>query len=244
MPTEYLGITPLTQGQTNKELTVNNADQRIEHATQRHLSVDFTSGDVALTDDQWTTNFLFSSANLGANQTLTVPTELSGQSANSSQRFFAVYNTDATFTIEVAQDGAGLKVNIRPGELAQLVADGTNIRRADATPFDVGSHFPSVPGNSEVLMRFVFTRSVLFPQDLVGSQARALVAATSQTDVDVRKNGSSVGTIRWAASGTVASFIFSTDQTFNAGDYMQVIGPGTADATLADLMWTLAGVRL
>jgi hypothetical protein len=45
--------------------------------------------------------------------------------------------------------------------------------------------------------------------DLAGSQAVASVAATAQTDFDIRKNEVSVGTMSFAAGGTVA--------TFNAG---------------------------
>lgn len=241
--TQYLARTPLVTGQTNKELSVNSADDALEFATQRALAVDMSSGNVALTEAQWTRNFLFICTGQTATRTLSVPTAITGHSANTAERFFAVRNADASDIVTVEQDAGGLKVDLLPGEETTLVANGTDVRRVGQQTFDIGSFFPGVPGNSEPLLRFVFTRKVTFPSGLVNSQGLALVAATAQTDVDIRKNNSSVGTMRWAISGTVASFIMASATSFDPGDEIRLIGPGTADATLADLFFTLAATR-
>lgn len=85
---------------------------------------------------------------------------------------------------------------------------------------------------------------------IAGSSGKGLVAATAQTDIDVRKNaataagGSSVGTIRWAAAGTVPSFIAASGFTLTGGtDYLTFWGPATPDATLADFGATLYFTR-
>jgi hypothetical protein len=68
-----------------------------------------------------------------------------------------------------------------------------------------------------------------------------LTAATAQTDFDIQVKGVSKGTMRFAAAGTTASFIFAADVAVVASDEIEIIAPASADATLADLVWTLKG---
>lgn len=140
-------------------------------------------------------------------------------------------------------------------DLADVVftglAQGDIIRRNGSSqwvnekpPYDVGIPRTSgAPGSNEVLLDFVFPRTCVLPASMTDSVAEAGVAATAQTDLDVQKNGASVATIRFAASGTVASFINAGADTFSAGDNLRVVAPGTPDATLADLVFTLAFTR-
>jgi uncharacterized protein DUF2793 len=110
-------------------------------------------------------------------------------------------------------------------------------------PYDTGSMYNGAPTASLILLHHVVARTVIFPASLTGSQGKAGTAATAQTDFDIQKNGSSVGTMRFAAAGTSASFIMASQQTFAAGDILKVIAPATPDATLADITFTLAGTR-
>jgi hypothetical protein len=109
--------------------------------------------------------------------------------------------------------------------------------------YDVGSFIETAPTASQVVLRHVFARSVVFAAGLAPSQGKAEVAATAQTDFDIQKAGSSVGTMRFAASGTSASFIMASQQTFAAGDILKVVAPATPDATLANITFTLTGTR-
>jgi hypothetical protein len=88
---------------------------------------------------------------------------------------------------------------------------------------------------------YVAALAFTLPVGLVGSQAVAKVAATAQTDVDVRVNGTSKGTIRWAAAATVATFVWATAVAIAIGDRVELVAPTPADATLADPAWTLRG---
>lgn len=115
-----------------------------------------------------------------------------------------------------------------------IVLDGT---------YDVGGFYPGVPTASAIVTQYPFPRTVEFPSSLTGSQGKAGTAATAQTDFDVQKNGSSVGTMRFAASATSATFIMSSATTFSAGDILKVVAPGTPDATLANISFALAGVK-
>lgn len=114
---------------------------------------------------------------------------------------------------------------------------------AAAQPFDLTAFYPGVPTSSAIITRVPVARVITFPASLTGSVATARVAATAQTDFDVQKNGSSVGTIRFAAAGTSATFIAASQIVTAAGDLVSIIAPATADATLADIGFVLTGTR-
>ena len=99
----------------------------------------------------------------------------------------------------------------------------------------------ATPGASEVLLRTVVARRARLKVDLAGSQGIAGVAAIAQTDFDVRHDGASVGTIRFAASESIAAFIAASETILEPGDLFEVIAPASPDATFADLAITLAG---
>jgi hypothetical protein len=128
-------------------------------------------------------------------------------------------------------------------------ADATPTMRAltqadlPAQPFDITAFYPGVPTASAIVTRVPVARAVTFPASLTGSVGKASVAATAQTDFDVQKNGTSVGTIRFAAAATSATFIAASAVTLAAGDVISIVAPGTVDATLANVGIVLAGVR-
>ncbi len=126
-------------------------------------------------------------------------------------------------------------------ETRHLMYDSANW--IGAQPYDVGASKAGLPDSSEVLVRYPFPRKVIFPSGLTGSQGVAVTAATAETDFDIQKNDVSVGTMRWAISGTVATFIMASVTTFDVGDKLTIIAPGTQDATLADIGFALTGVR-
>ena len=81
------------------------------------------------------------------------------------------------------------------------------------------------------------------PQNLTNSQFKAGTAATAEAVFDIQKNGSSIGSATFAASGTSASFTFSSDRDFAVGDYLDIIAPSSQDSTLADISFSLKGSR-
>ncbi len=111
---------------------------------------------------------------------------------------------------------------------------------AAQSPYDIGIYFDGAPGADEVLYRLLVNRGLALPINLTNSVADAAVAATAQTDVDIRKNGVSVGTVRWAAAATAATFIFASEVTFVSGDTLELVAPTTPDTTLASISITLA----
>jgi Iap family predicted aminopeptidase len=57
----------------------------------------------------------------------------------------------------------------------------------------------------------------------------------------LKRNGTSIGTITFAASGTTGTFSFASSVTWAAGDLFEMDGPATADTTLANINIDLAG---
>lgn len=113
------------------------------------------------------------------------------------------------------------------------------------TPFDAVMFFPGAPTASAIVAQIVAARPLLFPGNLSGSVGYGKTAATASTVFDVKKNGSSVGSITFAASGTVPTFSTTASAAIAlaSGDRLEVIAPATPDATLANISFTLAGTR-
>lgn len=121
-----------------------------------------------------------------------------------------------------------------PAFRALVAADVPVIR------YDIATFYPGVPGSSQLVMRWQAPRAVTIPSGATNSQASAGTAATGSTTFTIKKNGTSVGTIAWSASGTAGTFTVSSTVSLAAGDVLTITGPATADATLADIAITLA----
>jgi hypothetical protein len=145
---------------------------------------------------------------------------------------------------------AGTGVVVTQGASALVICDGTDVLTqsiegvaAGATePFVVGAWKNGAPAINERVLGFVIPGGLTNLEIAAGatnSNAEAETAATAQTDFDLQKNGSSIGTIRWAAAGTVATFVSVSLTTFAQGDTIEIQAPATADATLANLYFTL-----
>jgi hypothetical protein len=107
---------------------------------------------------------------------------------------------------------------------------------------DIASAVSGIVLSSQVVLRFVAPRAITLADDFAESLADADVAATAETVLTVAVNGSSVGTITIAASGTSGTFATTGGAvSLVAGDVVTVTGPATADATLAGLAITFAG---
>jgi hypothetical protein len=108
--------------------------------------------------------------------------------------------------------------------------------------YDIGLFYSGAPQSSAVLMRFVTPRAFTLPTNLPGSSAQSGINATTTTVFNIRKNGSTVGTMTFIVNNASASFTLSTSVSFIAGDMLEVIAPVVADATLADISMTLVPV--
>lgn len=109
-------------------------------------------------------------------------------------------------------------------------------------PYDLACQVVGVPDASAVVLRFIAVRA--FTLSASGQRGTAGVAATAQTDFIVAVNGVTKATLRFAASGVTISVVGGTAATIAAGDIITITAPGSADATLANIGFTLTGVLL
>lgn len=92
--------------------------------------------------------------------------------------------------------------------------------------------------------QLVFSRTVDLYRNLKGSYFKALTAATADSTFDVRKNGTSIGSITFGAGNTDGVATFPDAVRFKAGDLLQIYSPATPDATLANISFTFVGQRV
>lgn len=236
-----LNLPQIAAAQAQKHQTSNDADNYLDIALTETLAVNLAAGNVTLTSAQFREAVYFNCTGHSVARELIT---------GAIKRPFIVRNGGTgTLTVRGGTGSPLGSVTLAVGEAALIYNTGTGLvlvalsAAASAPPYDIGASYVGVPTASAVLMRYPFPRQVIFPSGLTNSRGVAAVAATAQTDFDIKKNNSSVGTMRFAASATTATFIMASQTTFAAGDYITVVAPGTPDATLADIGFGLAGTR-
>ncbi|MBI2233443.1 MAG: hypothetical protein HYU57_00190 [Micavibrio aeruginosavorus] len=122
-----------------------------------------------------------------------------------------------------------------------------NIGGSSSGVYDIAAFMPGTPNNSSII-RIVIPRAVQLPVNLTNSQCVAKTAASASTTVTLNKiSGASttaIGTAVWAAASKTCTFTFSAAISFAAGDLVEYVFPAAADAALADIAITLAGIKL
>ncbi|MGI9501544.1 MAG: hypothetical protein ACR2RE_00630, partial [Geminicoccaceae bacterium] len=108
-------------------------------------------------------------------------------------------------------------------------------------PYDFSWSKEGQLGASEVVFRQVLARRVRLEAEFAGSVGVAGTAATADADFDVQRNGSTIGTIRFGAASTSATFIAATSVTLERGNELTVIAPASADVSLADPAVSVSG---
>ena len=243
MASANLGIVPVTQNQNNKEITINNADLAVELATQLTLPVDMSGGDVTLTNTAYTRNFIFKCSGQLANQNLVVPLALTV--GNPCQRVFAVLNKSVTYNV-VVTGLSGLTVTLTPGGGAMIYSDGTDLNvlfnfTTGGSPVDLGGLWRGVLTNACIVLAYKFARNVTVAVNAALSQASCLTNPTATATLLIKKNGATIGTLVFSTGG-VPTWTLAGGASFVPGDELTIIGPASADATLADVDVTV-GLR-
>jgi hypothetical protein len=226
--------------------TFEELDGRLEAAEGASTSihpVTITVSDVTLTTAEGMNHAIFNcTGTLTGNRNLIVP--------NFEKPYIILNNTAGAFTLTV-KTSAGTGIVVTQGSGALLYCDATNVETAvqaapSTQPYVLGSWKNGSPTATERVLGHVFPSGVsgiTLAASATGSNAEAETAATAQTDFDLHKNGSSIGTIRFAALGTVATFVSISETTFTGGDLLEILAPGTPDSTLAELYFTLYFTR-
>jgi hypothetical protein len=115
---------------------------------------------------------------------------------------------------------------------------------APAQPNDLHVFVGGQMNDAQLILFYQSTRRWQLPVDLIGSLFDAQSAADDATIIDLQKNGLSIGTLSWGIGQFVPIIDFTAAITFEIGDTFSIIGPATADATLADISFDLLGTRI
>lgn len=132
-------------------------------------------------------------------------------------------------------------------------ADGIGSDGADGDAGPTGATGPTVydiigywrnrlPADDTLIHRIEMVRQLTLPQDLVGSLASCEIAPTGNVSCTLLINGGVVGSMDFAASATVGTFVFPAPITLMASDLWEVSPPTPRDDTFADLSWTIVGL--
>jgi hypothetical protein len=239
MSSPNLAITHVAAAQNQKEVTINDAVDALDAATQGLLSVDFTAGNVTLSDAQFRGASVFRAAGVSVARDLTVP---------AIKRMFAVDNGAGSSTLTIKRGSNAIALDAGTAVLAYtdgttngLVALSASAGAAEAKTYLLSGAAAGVPASSARVFHHLAGMAFDLPAGLTGSAALAKTAATAQTDFDIQIGGVSAGTMRFAAAATTASFIFASPAAVTAGAEIEILAPATADATLADITWTIKG---
>lgn len=128
---------------------------------------------------------------------------------------------------------AGKFVKVNTAETALEFSDPINVA-------EISFFIRGTIANNEIVFSYIPTKDLTFPINLAGSKAVSDVAATGSTVFNVKKNGTNVGTLTWAASGTTATLAMASATTFTAlTDKLTIVAPASMDATLSSITGTL-----
>lgn len=234
-----LQLEQVAPNQNQKEATINDQAGQLDAAITEILDVDFSGGDVTLTTEEFRRHFEFRCDGQSASRDLNLP--------DVKRAIFSVVNIDGSFPIVVTKGAT--TVSVGAGERALFSTDGTTDdltqiggNAATTKSYNAGFFFSGLPGAGARVGGHIIAEpgGITIPVNADESQAEAEVASTGSAVFDIQKNGASVGSFTFASSAT-ATFTMASPVTLAQGDRLQIIAPGSQDATLSDVYLTIRG---
>lgn len=110
-------------------------------------------------------------------------------------------------------------------------------------PTTMGAYYSGVP--SHEFLRIKVANQLVFAANCGGSFGDARMPAAASTTFTLKQNGATVGTVIYAAAGTVPSFSTTAVNgfTLNPGDEFIIVGPAIADAALEGFGFVILATR-
>ena len=232
MTSPNLAIPHVAAAQNQKEVTINAAVDALDNATNREVVITYADTDVTLTADQARRNAVIRcTGSVTANRKLILP---------SGRRVLCVLNrVSGNRSLEVGY-ATGDRAWVPPEAAVWVQGDGNNVFAIGAA-FEVAFFVAGKPDNDELVGTYVFARRVVIPAGAPGARGYAEVAATAAALFALQRNAFNIGNVSFAAAAHVPTFSIGMDTVFEPGDRLTVRAPTVADATLADIAFTLRG---
>jgi hypothetical protein len=249
-----LNIQTIADGQADGQWqTSNDADAAIANALSDLYGsgIDFSAGNVTLSSTQYRSAMVFKpSAALSAARTLVLP---------AVKRPFIFHNTDATYTVTLKKtDGASPEtattISVAAGQIFYGYTDGTSTGlfgaviaaagSSTSVAYDLPLSFPGTPTAGQLMGKLMVVRDIALPANFSGSYGHVGTNPAATFAIDVKDNGSSIGTIS-ISTGGVFTFTTSsgTAKTISAGHRLEFYAPANspADSSIANIAATLKG---
>lgn len=141
----------------------------------------------------------------------------------------------------IVDDAAGESVTISKWVSRRAtVQDIADLASGLNAIYRVGFFFTNAPSSSEILLLHTFSDDATFADDFAGSVGDIGTNPAATFDLDVQKNGVSVGTISISTGGVFTFTTSGASVSFVAGDQLRVVGPATP-GTAANVSITFKG---
>lgn len=238
--TANLAIPYIGANQQQKEVTHSTGMALLDAALTEMLVLSVSAGNATPTADQIRRCALIKiTGATTTGRTVTLPVL--------KRPLFVVLDAASTKAVSIVRGSTA--VTILPGTSLYLYTDGTAnglIRLQEYGPYRAPIWVRGVLADGEKVMRWqVMEQPLVLLPNLLGWSVVSDVAALAETVWQVRRDGSEVGTLTWAAAGTVPVMATAGGAavTFAIGEFFDVVGPATADDTHADVSGTIMLVR-
>lgn len=245
MASPNLNITPVSAGQNNKEITINDADMALERAFNDVISLSLAGGNLAITVAQFTRHFVFRVHAALANTSVTIPHNV-GAGDGTAKRVFALKNdTDFDVMVTTGRPGATNAI-LKKGISAILSSDGMNIITITAaggvSGISLATYVPGETPPSLTMLRYASAVDFTLPAGLAGSVGSVGIYPDGGDVVfDLRLNGVSFGSMEFADGESEATFSLASPRVVEIGDVITVNSPSDTYG-MGELSFTLLGV--
>ena len=244
-----LAINELAESQVQAFQTVNDAVDALEKAGNRVSHFDVNGLDTyVMSEADFVRSQIFVLENLTEDVALVLPQSINTVATN---RLFHVVNA-GTYNVTAHGDASGGdEVIIEGGTSTSLYMEGNDVNSlgsigsgggSGSAAFSMGMFIQNKPNDGELLVQYSFASTITFSVNFAGSQGYANTNPTSNATFTVKKNDTQIGTFAYGTTGSV-TFTLASSTIFNPGDYMTIEAPSPQDATLANVSFTLKGLR-
>lgn len=149
---------------------------------------------------------------------------------------------EASATID--QTDAEIRAAVEAASDSNVFTDADHSKLDDFDMFyDLGMDFAGKPTNAQVIAHWIVIRGIVMPADFSGAAGKIETNPTGALAIDIKDDGTTIGTVSIATNGAFTfTTVSGTAKTVSAGSVVTAIGPGTADATGADISFSLPGI--
>lgn len=122
---------------------------------------------------------------------------------------------------------------------AAAITSTATVTSWTGVPYDIGGSCFGAPGASAAVTRFIAPRTMTIAASSA-TTAYCDTPSTGAVTLSIKKNGSQVGTVSFAAGANTGTVSIASPVTLAVGDRLTIVAPATPDATFGDFEISLA----